>query len=356
VFEHQAIRGRGTGFNPINRFDGHAYETDEDVQEALDETVRPDTQVFDDHSKSILSENASPDVGFNFSVNPYRGCEHGCVYCYARPTHEYFGYSAGLDFETRIFAKRRAPALLREALASKKWNPQMIAMSGVTDPYQPLEREYRLTRQCLEVMLEFHNPVGIVTKNRLVTRDLDVLGELHRHRCAGVYVSVTTLDLQLNRILEPRTSSPRQRLDAIRQLSEAGIPTGVLVAPQIPGLNDHETPAILQACREAGAAYASSIMLRLPYAVAPIFDQWLDAHYPDRKEKVLNRLRSMRGGKLYRGGFESRMKGEGEFARQAANLFDIACRKAGLSRARMPLDASGFRRPGIDQMDLFGAD
>jgi len=354
MYHENAIRGRGTGWNPVNRFERRQYEPDEDAHDEWADAPRPGTVVFDDTSKTILSENDSPDVGFNFSVNPYRGCEHGCVYCYARPTHEYFGYSAGLDFETKIFVKRRAPALLREALASPKWKPQMIAFSGVTDCYQPLERELKITRQCLEVMLEFRNPVGIVTKNRLVARDTDVLAALAAYDCAGVYISVTTLDLGLNRILEPRTSAPAQRLDTIARLRDAGVPVGVLVAPIIPAINDHEIPEILAAAADAGAQYASMVMLRLPYAVAPLFEQWLDAHYPERKEKVLNRVRAMRGGQLNKSEFTTRMRGEGVFAEQTRALFELSCRKFGLKRSGPPASTAQFRRPGIDQLDLFG--
>ncbi|MBI1319867.1 MAG: PA0069 family radical SAM protein [Candidatus Hydrogenedens sp.] len=359
MYHQDAIRGRGTGWNPANRFEGRQYEPDGDALDELGaelgEERRPGTVLLDDNSQSILSENDSPDVGFRFAVNPYRGCEHGCVYCYARPTHEYFGYSAGLDFETKIFVKRRAPALLREALASSKWQPQLIAFSGVTDPYQPVERELKLTRQCLEVLLEYRNPVGIVTKNRLVARDADVLAALAEYGCAGVYVSVTTLDLGLNRILEPRTSAPAQRLETIARLRDAGVPVGVLVAPVIPAVNDHEIPEILKACADAGAQFASTIMLRLPYAVAPLFEHWLDAHFPDRKEKVLNRVRAMRGGQLNRSEFGARMRGEGVFADQTRTLFEVACRKHGLRRGGPPACTEHFRRPGVDQLDLFRA-
>jgi len=354
MYHENAIRGRGTGWNPVNRFEGRLYEPDEDAHDEWADAPRPGTQLFDDNSKTILSENDSPDVGFNCSVNPYRGCEHGCVYCYARPTHEYFGYSAGLDFETKLFVKRRAPALLREALASPKWKPQMIAFSGVTDCYQPIERDLKITRQCLEVMLEFRNPVGIVTKNRLVARDTDVLAALAAYDCAGVYISVTTLDLGLNRILEPRTSAPAQRLDTIARLRDAGVPVGVLVAPIIPAINDHEIPEILAAAADAGAQYASMVMLRLPYGVAPLFEQWLDAHYPDRKEKVLNRVRAMRGGQLNKSEFMTRMRGEGVFAEQTRALFELSCRKYGLKRSGPPASTAHFRRPGIDQLELFG--
>jgi DNA repair photolyase len=350
-------RGRGTGWNPANRFEGTYTQAEPEsrtwVEEDDDLAPRPETEYIDENASSILVHNDSPDVNFDWGINPYRGCEHGCIYCYARPMHEYMGYSAGLDFETKIFVKRRAPQLLREALASRKWTPEVIALSGATDPYQPVERTLKLTRGCLEVLAEFRNPVGIITKNRLVTRDIDLLAPMAADQCATVSVSVTTLDLQLNRILEPRTSSPHQRLDAIRALSESGIPVRVLVAPVIPGITDHEIPAILQAAAAAGATSASYIMLRLPHAVAPLFEAWLEEHYPDRKEKVLSRLRAMREGRLYRSDFATRHSGTGVFAEQTARFFEVACRKAGLDRAGKPLSIAQFRRPGVDQMELF---
>ncbi len=350
-----AIRGRGTSWNPVNRFVGRAYELDDSIEPepCPDPVPRPGTEIFEDSPKSVLSKNDSPDVGAAYNVNPYRGCEHGCVYCYARPGHEYMGYSAGLDFETKIFIKRDAPTLLRRELASPKWTPQPVSLSGITDVYQPIERELGITRRCLEVMRDFRNPVGVITKNRLVTRDIDILAEMARDNCAAVFVSVTTLDLSLNRILEPRSSSPAQRIETIRELSAAGIPTGVMVAPVIPGLTDHEMPNILAACAEAGARQAGYIMLRLPHAVAPLFESWLEQHYPERKEKVLNRLRSLRGGKLYDADFRQRMTGVGEFADQTRDLFRIATRKHALNAHPVKLSVAHFRRPGQDQMLLF---
>ncbi len=348
------IRGRGASGNVANRFEQIDYVPDDEHGE-LDPN-RPRTLFLRDASKSIIVYNDSPDVGFDASVNPYRGCEHGCIYCYARPTHEFLGFSAGLDFETRIMVKENAPELVREALASRKWVPQVVAISGVTDPYQPVERKLELTRRCLEVFLEHRNPVVIITKNRLVTRDVDVLAEMAKYSCAAVFVSVTTLDLGLNRVLEPRTSSPAQRLDAIAQLSAAGVPVGTLVAPVIPGLTDHEIAPILEAVTGAGARFAGYVALRLPYAVAPLFEQWLEEHYPDRREKVLNRVRSMRAGKLYDSSYGKRMRGEGPFAEQIARMFEVACRKAGILGRHAPLSTEHFRVPqrSGDQMGLFG--
>ena len=342
---------RGAAENPPNRFEKIHLERDEDWNP--EEDPLPRTQFLKDSSKSIIAYNDSPDIGFEASVNPYRGCEHGCIYCYARPFHEYLGFSSGLDFETKIMVKENAPKLLREELSSPKWKPQVIAISGVTDCYQPVERKLKLTRGCLEVLAEFRNPVGIVTKNFLVTRDIDVLSELARHDAVGVYISITTLDTELRKIMEPRTSPPAARLEAVRRLAQAGIRVGVLMAPIIPGLTDHEIPAVLQAAADAGAKSAGHVTLRLPHAVAPLFEQWLQTHFPDRKEKVLNRLRAIRGGKLNDPRFGSRMRGHGLFADQIHQLFDVARRKAGLAERGSELSTAAFRRPGGAQMQLF---
>ncbi|WP_325167245.1 PA0069 family radical SAM protein [Rubrobacter xylanophilus] len=274
--------------------------------------------------------------------------------CYARPTHEYLGLSAGLDFETRVLVKEDAPALLRSELSSPRWRPEVLSMSGVTDPYQPVERRLRLTRRCLEVLAEFRNPVAVVTKNHLVTRDADLLAELARHGAAAVAVSLTTLDEDLRRLMEPRTSNPRRRLDAIAKLSKAGVPVGVMTAPVIPGLNDHELPRLLSAAAEAGATFAGCVPVRLPGAVAPLFEDWLSRHFPDRKEKVLRRIRSMRDGDLNDPRFGSRMRGEGLYASHIARLFEISCRRAGIEPGRFPaLSTAAFRRCGGRQPSLF---
>jgi DNA repair photolyase len=342
---------RGAAANPSNRFEKIHLERDEDWNP--EEDPLPRTQFLKDSSKSIIAYNDSPDIGFEASVNPYRGCEHGCIYCYARPFHEYLGFSSGLEFETKIMVKENAPKLLREELSSPKWKPQVIAMSGVTDCYQPVERKLKLTRGCLEVLAEFRNPVGIVTKNFLVTRDIDLLSELARHNAATVCISVTTLDTELRKIMEPRTSPPAARLEAVRRLAQAGVHVGILMAPIIPGLTDHEIPAVLEAAAEAGAKFAGHVTLRLPHAVAPLFEQWLQTHFPDRKEKVLNRLRAMRGGKLYDSQFGQRMRGEGIFADQIDQLFDVARRKVGIGDREWNLSAAAFRRPGGAQLQLF---
>jgi DNA repair photolyase len=293
-------------------------------------------------------------VGFDASVNPYRGCEHGCVYCYARPTHEYLGFSSGLDFETKIMVKENAPELLRKEFANPKWKPQVLAMSGVTDCYQPVEKIKQITRRCLEVCLECRNPVVIVSKNYLVTRDIDILSELARFDCVGVTISVTTLDPKLASLLEPRASRPARRLAAINKLADAGIPVGYLQAPMIPGLTDSEAPAIAMAAAKAGATFAGYVALRLPFAVKSLFEQWLEQHYPDRKEKVLNRIREIRGGKLNDPNFSSRMRGAGIFAEQMNDLFQMAKRKAGITRRWPDFSTEHFRRPSTSpQLALF---
>lgn len=349
------LRGRGAADNPANRFEKLAFERDGEILDEEGVPV-PAAAYFMDTSRSIIARNDSPDVGFEYSINPYRGCSHGCIYCYARPTHEYLGFSAGLDFETKILVKDTAPELLRKELCSAKWKPTMLAISGVTDCYQPAERTFGLTRKCLEVLAEFRNPVSVITKNHLVTRDIDLLSQLASIHAAAVMVSVTTLDAELARRMEPRTSAPRRRLEAIEALSKAGIPVGVMVAPIIPGLTDHEIAGILKAAAAAGARFAGAVPVRLPLAVAPLFEDWLERHYPDRKDKVLNRIRSLRGGKLNDSNFGSRMKGEGVFAEQISTMFKLAVRKAGLDKPFPPLSTEHFRRvPGAGgQLDLFG--
>jgi len=336
-------RGRGAAGNPANRF--QALQLQRDSNWDPSEDPAPATHFFRDTTGSIINYNDSPDLGFQASINPYRGCEHGCIYCYARPTHEYLGFSAGLDFETKIMVKENAPALLRQELASAKWKPQVIALSGVTDCYQPVERKLKLTRRCLEVLAEFRNPVVIVTKNHLVTRDVDLLQELAGHQAAAVFLSVTTLDSALTPRLEPRASLPKHRLAAIETLRQAGIQVGVLVAPVIPALTDHEMPAIIAAAVSSGAQFAGYVALRLPFGVGALFEEWLARHFPDRKEKVLNRVRALRGGRLNDPNFGSRMRGEGIFADQMEALFEVACRKAGVAERRPQLSAAAFRIP-----------
>lgn len=347
---YQKIKGRGSSFNPANRFDKIDFIPDEEFYK--DET-KPKTEFFRDTTKTIIAYNSSPDINFEASINPYRGCEHGCVYCYARPNHEHLGLSAGLDFETKIFVKENAPELLKKELSSKKWKPQTIAISGVTDAYQPCEKHFEITRRCLEILNEFSNPVGIVTKNHMVTRDIDILKELAEINAAIVMISITTLDSTLARLMEPRTSQPELRLKAIKQLTENGIPVGVLVAPVIPGLTDHEIPQIIEKAVEAGAKYAGYVMLRLPFGVKDIFTNWLEQHYPGKKSKVLNRVMSVRDGKLYVPEFFNRQKGEGVFAEQVAKMFEISCRKNGIDKNRVNLSTDKFNNPYKKQLELF---
>ncbi len=344
-------RGRGAPANPPNRFEVLWYSRDPEWTDPEDPSI--ETQFFRDTSRSIIAYNDSPDVGFDASINPYRGCEHGCIYCYARPTHEYLGFSAGLDFESKILVKEDAPELLRRELSSPRWKPQVLAISGVTDPYQPIERRLQLTRRCLQVLVEFCNPVVIITKNHLVTRDLDLLGELARCEAVRVFLSITTLDGSLGRVMEPRASQPARRLGAIETLSRAGVPTGVLVAPVIPGLTDHELPAIVAAASQAGARSAGYVVLRLPYGLGLLFEQWLAQHFPDRKAKVLHRMRAIRGGKLNDPRFSARMRGEGIFAEQIEALFALACRKAGIDGRGPALSTAAFRVPSDSQLPLF---
>ena len=346
-----SLRGRGASENPPNRFETVSLDPDPEWDDS--EAPGPATVFLKDTSRSIVAYNDSPDVGFDASVNPYRGCEHGCIYCYARPTHEYLGFSAGLDFETKILVKEDAPELLRCELSSPNWQPQVVAVSGVTDPYQPVERRLGITRRCLEVFVEFRNPIVIITKNYLVTRDVDLLSELARFDAAAVFLSVTTLDDNLRQTLEPRTSHPSRRLAAIEALAQAGVPVGVLVAPVIPGLTDHELPSIIESCARSGAKFAGSVPLRLPHGVAALFEEWLQQHAPDRKDKVLNRIRAVRGGRLNDPRFGSRMKGEGIFAEQIAAMFSLACRKTGILGRSPNLSTASFRRPLGDQLSLF---
>lgn len=335
-------RGRGAGENPAGRFESLQVVFEEGDPDA----PAPRTQFLRDTSRSLITTNDSPDVPFDASINIYRGCEHGCSYCYARPTHEYLGFSAGLDFETRILVKTAAPELLQRELASPRWQPRVLGISGVTDSYQPVERRLELTRRCLEVLARSRQPVGIITKNALVLRDRDHLEKLAAHEAAVVYISVTTLRNDLAARLEPRASSPESRLRAIRELGEAGIPVGVLVAPVIPGLTDTELPEILARAAEAGARHAGYVVLRLPHGLTELFTAWLDEHLPDRREKILSRLRSMRGGRLNSAEFGSRMAGEGEFARQIASLYRIACKRHGLLEEGPRLSTASFRPPG----------
>lgn len=350
-FDHTLIYGRGASGNPANRFERIAYERDNDSE--APESPQITTEYYKDTSRSIITTNDSPDVPFEASLNVYRGCEHGCVYCFARPTHEYLGLSSGLDFESRIFVKEDAPLLLRKELAKKNWKPQILVVSSVTDCYQPIERKLGVTRRCLEVLLDFRNPVSMITKNRLITRDIDLFKQMNEYHGIAVNISITTLDADLARVMEPRASSPAHRLAAVEELSRAGIPVNVLVAPVVPGLTDHEMPSIIKRARQAGARSAGYVVLRLPYAVKDLFVQWLEDHFPDRKNKILNRIRSLRGGKLYDPTWGKRMRGEGIFADEIRRLFEISIRKAGMNKRSTALSTAAFRNAGDQQIMLF---
>jgi len=344
-------KGRGATTNPPNRFERTHIEPDlehlEEI-EAIGLSNEKSTEYLPDASQSIVSENASPDVPFRYSLNPYRGCAHGCSYCYARPTHEYLGLSAGLDFESKILVKHDAGKLFRNFLSRPNWKPEIVTLSGVTDPYQPGEQKFGITRQCLEVALECRQPLGIITKNALVLRDLGILQEMARLGIVRVAVSVTTLDADLARHLEPRTSTPEARLRAIRLLSDAGVPVQVMVAPIIPGLNDSAIPGVLSAAAEAGARTAGYVLLRLPFAVKPIFLSWLDQHYPESRNRIEQAIRSTRDGELNSPAFGKRMRGTGLLAEQIEQMFRTFSRRFGLDQA-IPLPNCDLFKPPHDE-------
>ena len=349
----------GTNLDPPNRFEKIQFERNlEDVSwdaEYLDELAKRKVEFLDDDSQTIVSTNNSPDLNFRYSINPYRGCEHGCSYCYARPSHEYLGLNAGLDFETKIVVKRNAPELFRRWLRRPGYRPEALSFSGVTDCYQPAERHFRLTRGCLEVAAAAKHPVSVITKNALVARDLDLVATMAQQRLLRVAISITTLDKTLAGKMEPRTSVPQARLDAIAKLSSVGVPVMAMVAPIKPGLNDHEIPALLKSVAEAGAQAASYVVLRLPATVKTIFVDWLQNHFPDRVEKVLGRLRSSRGGNVHNAAYGVRMTGHGEMAEQIRRTFKVFQLKLGLGAEPSLLDYSQFQPPERDsrQQRLF---
>ena len=353
------ITGRGTPGAPPNRFESIRAEADWEQIAAEDELLaierRVPTTFLPDNAATIIRENDSPDIPFRYSINPYRGCEHGCAYCYARPTHETLGMNAGLDFETKVVVKYDAVEMLRRELNQPRWQCEPIMMSGVTDCYQPAERQFRLTRGLLEVMLEARQPVCLVTKNVLILRDLDVLAAMARQRLVSVAISITTLDAELARTLEPRTATPAARLRAVRDLSAAGVPVRAMLAPLIPGLTDSELPAILSAAKQAGAAGASFVLVRLPYAVAPLFLEWLAEHRPLAAGKIEGLIRGMRGGKLYKSQFGTRMRGEGNYADGLAATIEVFVKKLGLDQPWPELDTTRFQPPRMAgaQLRLF---
>ena len=358
--EHpQRFIGRGSSLTPPNRFESLSHQADFEQLAADDELLAPERRVptvfLPDNAATIIRENDSPDIPFRYSINPYRGCEHGCAYCYARPTHETLGFNAGLDFETKVLVKHDAVALLRKELNHRRWECEPIMMSGVTDCYQPAERRYMLTRGILEVLLEARQPVCMITKNSLILRDLDLIRQLAEHQLSSVAVSITTLDAELARTLEPRTAAPAARLRVLRELSAAEVPVRAMLAPLIPGLTDCEIPAILEAVKEAGAGGAGFVMLRLPHAVAPIFMSWLQEHRPLAAQRVESLIREMRGGRLYKSEFGQRMRGSGTYADGVAKTFDVFVHKLGLDQPWPELDTSQFRPPEMQhgQMRLF---
>jgi DNA repair photolyase len=350
--------GRAAGISPANRFEHVHVESDDshlDASQPLPVVHRLPTVFHPDRSQTVISHNNSPDISFRYSINPYRGCEHGCAYCYARPSHEYLGFNAGLDFESQILVKHDIADRLRAELADPGWKGDLIVLSGVTDCYQPAERQFRLTRSVLEVLLEARQPLGIVTKNALITRDIDLLAQLAEQNLVHVNISVTTLDAELARTLEPRTSTPAARLRAIEELSQAGVPTAVMTAPIIPGLNDQELPALLEATSRAGAWRASYTLLRLPLAVRPIFEEWVNREFPDKAPRILGLIRETRGGKLNDSAFGTRMRGTGTYAEGIERTFQIFRKKHGLDRDFPPLDFTRFTppKPTTGQLRLF---
>ncbi len=338
---------RGTTLIIQNRFETTSREAFDDGWETIGEELPVvQTQFFPDQTKSILFKNDSPDIPMAYSLNPYRGCEHGCAYCRARPYHEYLGFNAGIDFESKIMVKHDAPELLRREFMKQSWSPQCIMMSGNTDCYQPAEREYKITRKLLEVFLEFRNPVSILTKNALILRDLDILTELAKMNLVSTLISITSLDPDLRRKLEPRTSTAERKLKAMSELAKAGIPTGVMVGPIIPGLNDNEVPSILKRASEAGATRVAHTILRLPYAVAPIFTTWLEENFPEKANRVLTRIRMIRGGKLNDPNWGTRMTGIGGYADYMHRLIYSLSVKYKMHEERKPLATHLFRRSG----------
>ena len=348
-------RGRGAGTNRSGRFEPLAREPVDDGWESLEALPPLRTQVQEETARQIITRNQSPDISFDRSINPYRGCEHGCAYCFARPTHAYMGLSPGLDFETRLFAKPNAARLLEKELARPGYQVRTMAIGTNTDPYQPIERRYRIMREILEVLERTGHPVGIVTKSALVTRDIDILSRMASRGLVKVALSVTTLDRKLARAMEPRAATPERRLDALRQLSAAGVPTTVMVAPVIPALNESEIERVLEAAAAAGAREAGYVLLRLPLEVRDIFKEFLEREYPDRARHVMSVIRSMRGGKDYDSEWGKRMRGDGPYAWQIGRRFEMAARRLGLNRDKLRLRTDLFTAPGsARQLDLFG--
>lgn len=354
----EALRGRGSATRLAHRFSVDERDAWDDGWDTLadlqaERPTRIATQIHFEDAKTVISRNDSPDIPFDASINPYRGCEHGCIYCFARPTHSYLNLSPGLDFETQLIAKRNIAEVLRRELSKPGYQPRHIAIGTATDCYQPIERELRLTRSVIEVLGEARHPFGLVTKSSAVERDLDLIAPLAAQGLAAVYITITTLDPRLARILEPRAAAPHRRLQTIRTLVAAGVPVGVSVAPQIPFITE-DMEQVLEAAREAGARSAFYTVVRLPWEVAPLFREWLQLHYPQRADRVMARIQEMRGGKDYDADFATRMKGKGVWADLIRKRFEVACHRLGFNRERTVLSAAGFRRPRLDgQEELF---
>ncbi len=346
-------RGRGAASNATGRFEPERREYFDDGWESLSDLEPFKTEVRDEIAKTIIATNDLPDIGFDKSINPYRGCEHGCIYCYARPSHAYWGYSAGLDFETKLIAKVNAAEALERELGKPSYAPATIMIGSNTDGYQPIERERKITRRVLEVLEKFSHPVAIVTKSALVLRDIDILARLASRGLAKVAISVTTLDHRLSRKMEPRASAPAKRVEAIRQLSAAGVPVAVMAAPLIPALNDNELERILETAAAAGATEAAYVLLRLPLEISPLFQEWLAAEFPHRAKHVMSLVRSTRAGKDYVSCFGERQRGSGHYADQIAARFQLALKRYGLNKRHLSLRSDLFRRPGEAQLSLF---
>ena len=348
------LHGRGARTNASGRFERFSYEAFDDGWSA-EEAAPLETIVTPELAKSIISTNQSPDVSFDQSINPYRGCEHGCIYCYARPNHAYVGLSPGIDFETKLFVKANAAELLEAEFSKPSYRPKTIMLGGVTDIYQPIERGYGVTRAILEVMERWRHPVSLITKSQLVMRDIDILARLAECGLAKAAISVTTLERRIARVMEPRAAAPHRRIEAVRALAQAGVPVTVMVAPIVPAINDSEIEAILEEASKAGATSAGYVMLRLPLEIKELFREWLHAHFPDRATRVMSTVRQMRNGRDYDPEWGKRQKGEGPYAKLIADRFANALRRFGLDKARLPLDTTQFRRP-LDaggQPDLF---
>ena len=350
-------RGRGAVTNPSGRYEPHAKVAFDDGWQSLEELPPFKTYVTEERARKIISRNESPDIGFDRSINPYRGCEHGCIYCYARPTHAYQGLSPGLDFESRLFVKPDAPELLVRELSDPSYRPRTIAMGTNTDPYQPIEKKWQVTRRILEVLRDAGHPVGIVTKSALVTRDIDILSEMAKRNLAKVAVSITTLDHKLARAMEPRAATPQRRLATLRALSNAGIPTAVMVAPIIPAINDAEIERILDAAAAAGVQGAGYVTLKMPFEIKDLFREWLREHFPDKEKHVISLVRGLHGGKDYDSTWGQRQTGSGPYAWSIGRRFELACERLGLNKKRSKLTTAHFHPPkqSRNQLDLFAA-